>query len=37
MEKAFESGKATNDLARFMPDGSSLTTSEFRDLIVSII
>lgn len=37
MEKAFESGKATNDLARFMPNGSSLTTSEFRDLIVSII
>jgi len=37
MEQAFESGNATNDLARFMPDGNSLSTSEFRDLIVSII
>lgn len=37
MEHAFESGKATNDLARFMPDGVSLSTTEFRDLIVSII
>lgn len=37
MEQAFESGKATNDLARFMPEGVSLSTTEFRDLIVSII
>ncbi len=37
MEQAFESGKATNDLARFMPNGVSLSTTEFRDLIVSII
>ena len=37
MEQAFESGKATNDLARFMPNGVSLSTTDFRDLIVSII
>ena len=37
MEHAFESGKATNDLARFIPNGVSLSTTEFRDLIVSII
>jgi isocitrate dehydrogenase len=37
MEQAFESGKATNDLARFMPNGVSLSTTEFRDLMVSII
>ena len=37
MERAFEDGKATNDLARFMPDGVSLSTTEFRDLLVSII
>ncbi len=37
MECAFESCKATHDLARFMPDGVSLSTTGFRDLIVSII
>lgn len=37
MEQAFEKGKATHDLARFMPGGISLSTTEFRDLLVSII
>ncbi len=31
MENCFEEGKATIDLARFMPGGKSLTTTEFRD------
>ena len=31
MEDCFEEGKATIDLARFMPGGKALTTTEFRD------
>lgn len=31
MENCFEEGKATIDLARFMPGGKSLTTTEFRN------
>lgn len=31
MENCFEERKATIDLARFMPGGKSLTTTEFRD------
>jgi isocitrate dehydrogenase len=34
MEKAFEEGKATTDLARFMPNGQTLTTGEFADELI---
>jgi isocitrate dehydrogenase len=34
LEEAFESGQATNDLARFMPNGQPLGTKEFGDIIV---
>lgn len=34
LEQSFESGRATNDLARFMTNGKTLTTTEFRDEIV---
>ena len=37
MEKAFTEGKATADLARFMPNGKPMGTQEFADLLVSII
>lgn len=37
LEKAFESGEATHDLARFMPNGKSLSTQEFGDKIVSLL
>ena len=37
MEKAFESGQATNDLARFMPGGQPLGTKEFGELIINIL
>ena len=37
MEKAFENGRATGDLARFMPGGVTLTTSGFgEDLLVNL-
>ena len=29
MENSFEAGRATGDLARFMPQGTALSTSEF--------
>lgn len=35
MERAFESGRATADLARFMPNGRELSTTAFRDEIVN--
>jgi isocitrate dehydrogenase len=37
MEKAFESGQATNDLARFMPNGQPLGTKEFGECIINKI
>lgn len=37
MEQAFEKGKATHDLARFMPNDQSLGTKEFGDCIVSLL
>ncbi len=35
MEKAFESGRATADLSRFMPNGCELSTTAFRDEILN--
>jgi isocitrate dehydrogenase len=37
MEQAFVSGKATNDLARFMPNGNPLGTTQFGDTLINII
>ncbi|MDR2423731.1 MAG: NADP-dependent isocitrate dehydrogenase [Prevotellaceae bacterium] len=37
MEICFEQGKATGDLARFMPEGKTLGTREFGDEIISVI
>jgi isocitrate dehydrogenase len=37
MEKAFTQGRATHDLARFMPDGTSLGTKEFGDAIIDLL
>jgi len=37
MEKAFAEGKATTDLARFMPNGETLSTGEFAEKLVNII
>ena len=37
METAFESGRATGDLARFMPNGQTLGTKEFGDLLIHLI
>ncbi|MDR0430129.1 MAG: NADP-dependent isocitrate dehydrogenase [Tannerellaceae bacterium] len=37
MEKAFTEGKATHDLARFMPNGKSLGTNEFGEMIIDLI
>ncbi|MDR2533387.1 MAG: NADP-dependent isocitrate dehydrogenase [Tannerellaceae bacterium] len=37
METAFESGRATADLARFMQGGQSLGTKEFGDLLIHLI
>jgi isocitrate dehydrogenase len=37
MEKAFTQGRATHDLARFMPDGTSLGTKEFGDAIIELL
>ena len=34
LEKTFQSHKATIDLARFMDDSKTLTTTEFRDEII---
>ena len=37
LEKAFEKGEATSDLARFMPDGVSLGTAEFGMRIIELL
>lgn len=37
MEECFRQGLATEDLARLMPDGKSLTTSSFRDVLIQQI
>lgn len=37
LEEAFSKGQATNDLARFMPDGQSLSTTDFGQLIVELL
>ena len=37
MEKAFTEGYATHDLARFMPNGTSLGTKEFGDVIIELL
>ena len=37
LEHAFSKGKATHDLARFMPDGHSLGTKEFAEYILKIV
>jgi isocitrate dehydrogenase len=37
MEKSFIKGRATHDLARFMPDGISLGTKEFGDAIMELL
>ncbi|MEI0795494.1 isocitrate/isopropylmalate family dehydrogenase, partial [Brachyspira pilosicoli] len=37
LEKSFESGYATEDLASFMDNGTKLGTKEFAEKIVSIM
>jgi len=37
MEKAFQTGDATMDLARFMPNGKSLGTKQFGEKLMSLI
>jgi isocitrate dehydrogenase len=37
MENCFKQGKATADLARFMPDGVSLTTTGFRNELINVM
>jgi isocitrate dehydrogenase len=37
MEKAFEAGEATNDLARFMANGRPLGTKEFGECVIKKI
>jgi isocitrate dehydrogenase len=37
MEKCFIKGKATADLARFMPEGESLTTTGFRNELINVM
>lgn len=37
MEASFEAGKATHDLARFMPGGVSLGTKEFGEAVISLL
>lgn len=37
LERAFEAGYATNDLARFMPDGKPLGTKEFGDKLIELL
>lgn len=37
LEKAFSNGEATNDLARFMPNGRALGTKEFGEKIINLL
>lgn len=37
LEKAFEQGRATSDLARFMPGGQSLGTKEFGEMLTDLL
>ena len=37
METSFQNGKATNDLARFMPNGEPLGTKEFGENLINLI
>ena len=37
LEKSFQSGKATHDLARFMPNGTSLGTKEFGQMLITLL
>ena len=37
LEHAFSEGKATRDLARFMPNGQPLGTKEFGEYIMSVL
>jgi isocitrate dehydrogenase len=37
MEQAFVDGQATNDLARFMPNGKPVETTLFGDIIINLI
>lgn len=37
LEKQYSSGRATADLARFMNDGISLTTTEFTDEMLALL
>jgi isocitrate dehydrogenase len=37
MEELFTEGYATNDLARFMPNGKPMGTKEFGNLLISKI
>ncbi len=37
MESSFESGWATEDLARFMPEGKALSTTEFGTILIKAI
>lgn len=37
MERSFEKGEATYDLARFMPNGQSLGTKEFGDTLITLL
>lgn len=37
LEKAFQNGEATNDLARFMPDGKPLGTKEFGERLIELL
>lgn len=37
LEKLFEAGEATNDLARFMPNGKPLGTMEFGQRVIDAL
>lgn len=37
MEKTFTEGRATHDLARFMPNGESLGTKEFGEILIELL
>jgi isocitrate dehydrogenase len=37
MEKSFLNGEATNDLARFMPDGKPLGTMQFGERLIELM
>lgn len=37
LEKSFQSEKATHDLARFMPNGTSLGTKEFGQMLITLL